>query len=85
MIKDNLFELPPLFRIIQQSSGTSWDEMYEVFNMGHRFEIYTDEQRAQEIIRMAAELNLEARIIGRTESCSGHKLTIQSPFGTFTY
>jgi phosphoribosylformylglycinamidine cyclo-ligase len=85
VIKDNLFELPPLFRIIQQSSGTSWDEMYEVFNMGHRFEIYTDEQRAQEIIGMAAELNLEARIIGRTESGSGHKLTIQSPFGTFTY
>jgi phosphoribosylformylglycinamidine cyclo-ligase len=59
--------------------------MYEVFNMGHRFEIYTDEKRAYEIISLAAGLNIDARIIGRTETCSGHKLTIKSPYGTFVY
>jgi phosphoribosylformylglycinamidine cyclo-ligase len=85
VIKDNLFELPPLFGIIRQSSGTDWDEMYEVFNMGHRFEIYTDEQTAGEIINLASALNIEARIIGRTEPFNGHKLTISSEFGTFTY
>jgi phosphoribosylformylglycinamidine cyclo-ligase len=85
VIKDNLFELPPLFRIIQESSGTPWDEMYEVFNMGHRFEIYTDEPSAQKIIGLAAALNIEARIIGRTESYAGHKLTIKSTLGEFTY
>lgn len=85
VIKDNLFELPPLFGIIRQSSGTDWDEMYEVFNMGHRFEIYTDEQTAGEIINLASALNIEARIIGHTETFNGHKLTISSEFGTFTY
>jgi phosphoribosylformylglycinamidine cyclo-ligase len=85
VIKDNLFEIPPLFRIIQESSGTPWDEMYEVFNMGHRFEIYTDEPTALKIIEKAGALNIGARIIGRTEKHSGHKLTIKSPFGEFTY
>ncbi len=77
VIKDNLFPLPPLFRIIQQSAGTPWDEMYEVYNMGHRFEIYTNEQTAGEIIDLAAALNIEAKIIGHTEAYAGHKLTIQ--------
>jgi phosphoribosylformylglycinamidine cyclo-ligase len=85
VIKDSLFELPPLFAIIQQSSGTDWDEMYEVFNMGHRFEIYTRPEIAGEIINMAGELGIEAKIIGRTESCKGQKMTIHSPYGTFTY
>jgi len=85
VIKDNLFEIPPLFRIIQESSDTPWDEMYEVFNMGHRFEIYTDESTAKQIIGMAAEMNLESRIIGRTEPGIGHKMTISSPLGTFSY
>jgi phosphoribosylformylglycinamidine cyclo-ligase len=85
IIKDNLFELPPLFRIIQQSADTPWDEMYEVYNMGHRFEIYTREAAAAEIIAMAAEFNIDARIIGHTQPYTGHKLTIQSEFGTFTY
>jgi phosphoribosylformylglycinamidine cyclo-ligase len=85
IIKDNLFELPPVFRIIQESSETDWDEMYEVFNMGHRFEIYTRSEIAGKIIKMANELGIEARIVGRTESYSGHKITIQSPYGTFTY
>jgi phosphoribosylformylglycinamidine cyclo-ligase len=85
IIKDNLFELPPLFRMIHDSSETDWSEMYEVFNMGHRFEIYTQSEIAGDIIRMANELGIEARIVGRTETYSGHKMTIQSPFGTFTY
>jgi phosphoribosylformylglycinamidine cyclo-ligase len=85
VIKDNLFPLPPLFRIIRQSAGTPWDEMYEVYNMGHRFEIYTDEKTAAEIIGLAAQLNIEAKIIGHTEAYVGHKLTIQSEFGSFTY
>jgi phosphoribosylformylglycinamidine cyclo-ligase len=59
--------------------------MYEVFNMGHRFEIYTDAVRAQEIISMAAQMNIDARIIGHTETFHGHKLTISSEFGTYTY
>jgi phosphoribosylformylglycinamidine cyclo-ligase len=85
IIKDNLFDLPPLFRMIQESSGTDWDEMYEVYNMGHRFELYTREVFAAEIIRMAGEMGIEARIIGRVESYSGHRVTISSPYGTFTY
>jgi phosphoribosylformylglycinamidine cyclo-ligase len=85
IIKDNLFELPPLFRMIHDSSETDWSEMYEVFNMGHRFEIYTQSEIAGDIIRMANELGIEARIVGRAETYSGHKMTIQSPFGTFTY
>jgi phosphoribosylformylglycinamidine cyclo-ligase len=85
VIKDSLFELPPLFRMIQESSGTDWDEMYEVYNMGHRFEIYTNETVAGEIINLAGEMDIEARIIGRTESYSGRRVTIKSPQGTFTY
>jgi phosphoribosylformylglycinamidine cyclo-ligase len=85
VIKDSLFELPPLFRMIQESSETDWDEMYEVYNMGHRFELYTREAVAGEIISMAGEMDIEARIIGRVESYSGHRVTIKSPQGTFIY
>lgn len=85
VIKDNLFPLPPLFRMIQQSAGTPWDEMYEVYNMGHRFEIYTNEHTAAEIISLAAQLNIDAKIIGHTEPYVGHKLTVSSEFGTYTY
>jgi phosphoribosylformylglycinamidine cyclo-ligase len=85
IIKDNLFDLPPLFRMIHDSSGTDWDEMYEVFNMGHRFEIYIQNDIAEDIIKMANDMGIEARIVGRTESYSGHKMTLQSPMGTFTY
>jgi phosphoribosylformylglycinamidine cyclo-ligase len=85
IIKDNLFELPPLFRMIRESSETDWDEMYEVFNMGHRFELYARSAIAEGIISMAGELGIEARIIGRAETYSGNKMTIQSPQGTFTY
>jgi phosphoribosylformylglycinamidine cyclo-ligase len=85
IIKDNLFELPPLFRIIRESSETPWNEMYEVFNMGHRFEIYTTTHYAQDIIDMAGILGIEARIVGHVERYSGRKLTISGTFGTFTY
>ncbi|MBN2813249.1 MAG: phosphoribosylformylglycinamidine cyclo-ligase [Bacteroidales bacterium] len=85
IIKDNLFELPPLFRLIHDSAGTDWDEMYEVYNMGHRFEIYTDEASAIGIMDIARELGVDARIIGRVEAGTGRKLTIASPFGTFVY
>jgi len=85
VVKDNLFDLPPVFSIIQRSAGTDWDEMYEVFNMGHRLEIYTDSRRASEIIAMAEKLNIEARVIGHTEAFEGRKLTISGPYGTFTY
>lgn len=85
VIKDNLFELPPLFKIIQEESGTDWKEMYEVFNMGHRLEIYTDEDSAMEMIRMAQTFNIEARIIGHVEAYHKNQLILNSEFGDFTY
>jgi phosphoribosylformylglycinamidine cyclo-ligase len=85
IIKNNLFSLPPLFRIIHEQSGTPWKEMYKVFNMGHRFEIYTGKENASEIINIAAGFNLEARIIGYCEAWDKKKLTISSEFGTFEY
>ncbi|MGD0340359.1 MAG: AIR synthase related protein [Bacteroidales bacterium] len=85
VVKDNLFPLPPLFRIIQEQSGTDWREMYQVFNMGHRFEIYTDQKYAAEIISIAAEFNLNAKIIGHCEAADGRKLTIRSEYGMFEY
>jgi phosphoribosylformylglycinamidine cyclo-ligase len=83
--KDDLFPLPPLFRIIQEQSGTPWTEMYQVFNMGHRFEIYTNEKNADSIIDIAKGFNLEAKIIGHCEASESRKLTITSEFGTFEY
>ncbi|MCE7996547.1 MAG: phosphoribosylformylglycinamidine cyclo-ligase [Roseivirga sp.] len=85
IIKDNLFELPPLFQMIQQESRTDWKEMYKVFNMGHRMEIYIDEQYAQDIISIAASFNVKAGVIGRVEDASSKKLTIKSEFGEFKY
>jgi phosphoribosylformylglycinamidine cyclo-ligase len=85
IIKDNLFPVPPLFRIIQEQSGTAWSEMYKVFNMGHRFEIYTDTESAEKMIEIASRFNLEARVIGRCESSDSKKLTISSEFGVFSY
>jgi phosphoribosylformylglycinamidine cyclo-ligase len=85
VVKNNLFQLPPLFRIIHEQSGTPWREMYKVFNMGHRFEIYTDRDSADQIIKIAREFNLDASIIGYCEPYKGKKLTIQSEFGTFEY
>ncbi len=85
IIKDDLFELPPLFKLIQEESGTNWKEMYQVFNMGHRMELYVDPQLAQEIIDISKSFNIDAKIIGRVESADLKKLTIKSTFGTFTY
>lgn len=85
VIKDNMFPVPPLFRIIQELSGTSWQEMYKVFNMGHRFEIYTNQQNAEKIIEISAGFNLEAKIIGHCESSSKKELTISSENGFFEY
>jgi phosphoribosylformylglycinamidine cyclo-ligase len=85
IIKDNLFPLPPLFRLIQEQSGSTWEEMYKVFNMGHRFEIYTDEKNASEIMSIASTFNLEAKIVGRCEAAEKKKVTIRSEYGTFEY
>ncbi len=85
VIKDHLFEIPELFRVIQQQSGTGWQEMYKVFNMGHRFELYVDPEVAAEIISIAHSFGMEAQIIGRVEPFDGKKVTIESQFGTFEY
>jgi phosphoribosylformylglycinamidine cyclo-ligase len=85
IVKNNLFPLPPLFRLIHEESGTAWEEMYKVFNMGHRFEIYTDKKNAEEIISIALGFNLEARVVGYCEPSEKKKLTISSEFGTFEY
>ncbi len=85
VVKDNLFECPPLFEMIQKESGTRWKEMYEVFNMGHRMEIYLSESQAQKVIDITESFNIEARIVGRVEASTEKKLTIQSPQGIFQY
>jgi phosphoribosylformylglycinamidine cyclo-ligase len=85
IVKDNMFPLPPLFRIIHEQSETSFQEMYKVFNMGHRFEIFTHESKASEIIDIAAGFNLEAKVIGYCETSDRKRLTIKSEFGTFEY
>ena len=85
IVKDNMFALPPLFRMIQESSGTDWKEMYKVFNMGHRLEIYTNENAANEMIQIAKEFNIEAQIVGHVEASDKKQLTIKSQFGTFEY
>ncbi len=85
IIKDNLFEVSPLFRMIQKESSTSWEEMYRVFNMGQRLEIYVEEKDARSIIDMAKRYSIDARIIGRCELSDAKKLTIRSQFGEFVY
>lgn len=86
IIKDDLFELPPLFKVIHEESGTSWKEMYKVFNMGHRLEVYLPEKYAQIVIEIAAGFKIDAKIVGRVESrAGGNKLTIHSEFGKFEY
>ena len=85
VIKDNLFEIPPVFNLIQKESQTSWKEMYQVFNMGHRLEIYTDHDTANEIINISKSFNLDAQIIGRVTNSESNKLTIKSSKGVFNY
>jgi len=85
IIKDNLFAVPPLFKMIQEESGTEWQEMYKVFNMGHRMEIYVAPAVAEEIIQISKSFNIDAQIVGRVDASEGKKLTITSEFGEFTY
>lgn len=85
VIKDNMFPVPPLFKLIQEQSGTEWKEMYKVFNMGHRFEIYTSPKVAVEIITISKSFNIDAQIIGKVETFDGEKLTIKSDKGEFFY
>lgn len=85
IIKDNLFPVPPLFRLIHEQSGTDWKEMYKVFNMGHRMELYVPPAIAESVIAISKAFNIDARIIGRVEANSGAALTITSEYGTFEY
>ena len=85
IIKDNFFELPPLFELIQKESKTEWKEMYQVFNMGHRMEIYCDQNVAEQIISIADSFNVDAKIIGRCENAKEKKLTLRTPYGEFIY
>ncbi len=85
VIKDNLFPVPPLFTIIKEQSGTDWKEMYRVFNMGHRFEIYLKPDLAAEVISISESFGVEARIVGRVESCNQRKLTIRTESGEYHY
>ncbi|WP_371742401.1 AIR synthase related protein [Porphyromonas sp. oral taxon 275] len=85
VIKDNLFPTPPLFELIQQESGTPWQEMYKVFNMGHRMELYVAPEDAARIIEISQSFGVEAQIIGRVEAAERKQLTIHSPYGTLSY
>jgi phosphoribosylformylglycinamidine cyclo-ligase len=85
IIKDNLFNVPPLFRMIREESNTSWQEMYKVFNMGHRMEFYVEEKYADDIINISKSFKVDAKIIGRVESGKGKKLTIRNKQEIFTY
>ena len=85
IIKDNLFPVPPLFKLIQEESKTDWKEMYKVFNMGHRMELYVPEEIAAEIIEISKSFNVDAQIVGRVAASDNKKLTIQSEFGEFVY
>ena len=85
VIKDNLFEVPPLFELIQRESGTDWKEMYQVFNCGHRMELYVPAAYADRLIALSESFGIAARVVGRVEAHTGPKLTLHSPKGTFTY
>ena len=85
VIKDNMFAIPPLFKLIQEESKTDWAEMYNVFNMGHRMEVYLKPQHANAIIEISKSFSIDAQVIGRVEAFEGKKLTIKSEYGTFEY
>lgn len=85
VIKDNLFPIPPLFKLIHEQSGTEWKEMYKVFNMGHRMEIYVAPSDAQAVIDVSKSFGIDARIVGHVEDAEANKLTIESEYGTFEY
>ncbi|WP_400077224.1 AIR synthase related protein [Winogradskyella sp. R77965] len=85
IIKDNMFAIPPLFKLIQEQSKTDWKEMYQVFNCGHRMELYVKPEVANAIIKISKSFNVDAKVIGRVEASDHKKLTIKSEYGTFTY
>jgi phosphoribosylformylglycinamidine cyclo-ligase len=85
VVKDNLFPVPPLFKLIREESKTEWAEMYKVFNMGHRMEIYVKPELANAIIEISKSFHIDAQVVGRVEAYEGKKLTIKSEFGTFEY
>ena len=85
VIKDNFFSIPPLFKMIQEESGTEWKEMYKVFNMGHRMEVYLPEEYAKGIIDISKSFGVDAQVVGRVEAAKSNKLTLKSEFGTFEY
>ena len=85
VIKDNLFPVPPLFRTIKEQSGTEWDEMYKVFNMGHRLEVYLSPEHTEQVIEISKSFNIDAQIIGRIEESDHKELIIRSEFGEFKY
>lgn len=85
VVKDNMFDIPPLFKMIQEQSGTDWAEMYKVFNMGHRMEIYIAPEFADDIIEISKSFGVDAKIVGRVEAAEGKSLTINSTYGTFKY
>ena len=85
VVKDNLFPVPPLFKTIQEQSGTDWAEMYKVFNMGHRLEVYLSPEHAEEVIAISESFGIPAQIVGRVEACEQTELIIKSEFGEFRY
>ena len=85
VMKDNLFPIPPLFRTIQEQSGTDWKEMYKVFNMGHRLEVYVSPEDAAQVIEIAQSFGIDAQIVGRVEECDHNELIIESEKGRFVY
>ncbi|QXV64771.1 phosphoribosylformylglycinamidine cyclo-ligase [Mucilaginibacter sp. 21P] len=85
IIKDNLFPIPPLFKLIQEESNTSWQEMYKVFNMGHRMELYVPKEIAEDIIAISKSFNVDAQIVGRVEAADKKQVTVTSPYGEFVY
>jgi phosphoribosylformylglycinamidine cyclo-ligase len=85
IVKDNLFDTPLLFKLIQSQSQTPWQEMYKVFNMGHRMELYVPKEIANELIKISNHFGIDAKIIGRVESNIGAKVTIKSSYGEFVY
>jgi len=85
IIKDNLFPVPPLFKLIQEESKTSWQEMYKVFNMGHRMELYVPQEIAEDLIAISKSFNVDAQIVGRVEAADKKQVTIRSEYGEFTY
>jgi phosphoribosylformylglycinamidine cyclo-ligase len=85
VVKDNLFPVPPLFQLIQEQSKTDWKEMYQVFNCGHRMELYVPQEIANDIIEISKSFGVDAQIVGRVEASETKKLTIASEFGKFEY